>query len=385
MTLPHTQSAEELLRLCASKVAMHRERPIFPQYADDGAWRVTDASAARPGFMPEEGAWTAGFWPGMLWIAAGTLADKSLDAKARQLAGLLSRRVDDTRTHDLGFVFTPAFVLGSRVSADPGLTEPAIAAARTLSQRFVANGGYMRAWGEPNSDNHAGITTIDALMNAAFVLWMARTTHDEHVRQLALRHAEQALAHQVRQDGSTAQVARYDPESGDFLGPDTHQGLNAQSCWSRGQAWAIYGFALCHLLEPADRYRDAVLSTSRFFCDHLLPNGMAPWDFAADDISRQTVDSSAMAIAAAGMLCLATEIEAVAAELGALANQLVSTLVDHAFIEDLSEPGLLGHGVFSLKRNVGIDARLIFGDFYFMDALSRLSGQPFAEYMRPLA
>lgn len=370
-----------VLKTCSERVRAHRDRAIFPQYTTSGTWRLTDPSITRPGFMPEEAAWTAGFWPGMLWIASATLDDAELATRAEQLVALLRPRATDDRTHDLGFVFMPSAVLGSVVSGRRSLLDGALEAGATLVARWDENGGYLRAWGEPGSVGHEGLTTIDAMMNAAFVLWMAESTANDRARTLALRHADNALRNQLRSDGSTIQVARYDPKTGRFLGGGTHQGLSSASCWSRGQSWAIYGFALFALQTGDRRFAEAAQAAADYFVAHLLPDGMAPWDFLDPTESRMTADSSAMAIAAAGLLCLSATTGDDLPSSQALG--LIETLVDRAMITNDQSSSLLAHGTFSLPRNVGVDESLIFGDFYFMDALARAVRAPFGEYMRP--
>lgn len=363
----------------AEKVRRHRERPVFPQYSTPAGWRTTDPRERRPGFMPEDAAWTVGFWPGMLWIASDVLGNPRLATQARSLTRLLEQRAEDDRTHDLGFVFMPSCVLGFSVDRDAALRDTAVRAARTLVQRWDRRGGYLRAWGEPGSSEQRGLTTIDALMNAAFVLWMARVEGSQEVEELARRHADNARQHQLRPDGSTAQVAAYDPSHGRFLRQDTHQGLSPESCWSRGQAWAIYGFALFASITGDASYQDAGVRAADYFWKHLPDDALPPWDFA--DAESGIVDSSALAIACAGFLCLAG--------LPGLsryrqrAGHMLERLAALAVIDDGEEPGLLAHGTFSRRLGVGIDASLIFGDFYFMEALGRYLGLPHADFLRP--
>lgn len=45
-----------------------------------------------------------------------------------------------------------------------------------------------------------------------------------------------ALKHNTRLDGSTSHVMDFDPDTGEFIKQDTHQGLNPTPCWARGRA-----------------------------------------------------------------------------------------------------------------------------------------------------
>lgn len=367
------------LRVAAEKVRLHRDREAFPQYTVGGNWRLTDPDVDRPGFMPEDAAWTAGFWPGMLWLASLVLEDRELADRAELLAKRLENRTTDDRTHDLGFVFMPSCVLGAHIVDSKHLHDSAVRAARTLVRRFDHRGGYLRAWGSPDATEHDGLTTIDAMMNAAFVLWMAASEGDDQAARLAIAHADNAIRNQLRSDGSTAQVAAYDPRTGRFLNQATHQGLSGDSCWSRGQGWAIYGFALFAQLTGEARFRDAASRAADFFVSHLPSAGLPPWDFA--DPSAEIVDSSAMAIASAGMLCLAQEPNS--GQYRSTAAALLTRLADHAFDEDSKSARLLARGTFSKKMQVGVHEALIFGDYYFMDALARYAELPHSDYMRP--
>jgi unsaturated chondroitin disaccharide hydrolase len=368
-----------VLTTCAERVRRHAEREVFPQYTEGGVWRLTDPHDKRPAFMPEDACWTSGFWPGMLWIASAVLDDPHMAARADDLTSMLRSRSTDDRTHDLGFLFMPSAVLGSAVTGRPDSLEGAFEAASTLLARWDRVGGYLRAWGEQGSTQHEGVTTIDALMNAAFVLWASMSMPSQEGRALALRHAENALKYQLRDDGSSIQVAQYD-RMGAFVKGSTHQGHSSDSCWSRGQSWAIYGFALVAALSGQRHFAAAAQAAGDYFVGHLLANGMAPWDFLDTTPSRTIVDSSAMAIAAAGLLCLATLTAEASPRRQGLA--LLETLSDRALVADAGSPALLAHGTLSLPRGIGVDESLIFGDFYFMDALSRATGSDHADYLR---
>jgi unsaturated chondroitin disaccharide hydrolase len=107
----------------------------------------------------------------------------------------------------------------------------------------------------------------------------------------------------VRVDGSTAQAVNYDRATGQVLSIGTHQGLSATSTWSRGQAWAVYGFA-----QTAAALHDrGLLGVAQRVAEYVarrLPNGaVPPWDYDAPP--RAPIDVSAGVITAAGLLRLA--------------------------------------------------------------------------------
>ena len=108
----------------------------------------------------------------------------------------------------------------------------------------------------------------------------------------------------VRDDGSTFQNFYFDPKTGDRLGGGTKQGLSATSCWSRGQAWALYGFAISYIHTGEVRYLDAAKQVANYFiancCDDWLPRV----DFRAP-AEPVMYDSTAGACAACGLLELA--------------------------------------------------------------------------------
>ena len=91
-----------------------------------------------------------------------------------------------------------------------------------------------------------GRTIMDTMMNLDLLFWAGKETGDPRYAEIAAAHARTTLTHHLRPDGSTSHVCDFDPETGAFLKQDTHQGMSATSCWSRGQAWGVYGFADCY-------------------------------------------------------------------------------------------------------------------------------------------
>ena len=146
-----------------------------------------------------------------------------------------------------------------------------IEAGRTLAQRRQ-KGGYLASFIGPQS------TFLDITMNVAIVFWAARETGDDALRQVALEHSRTSARCLVRPDGGTAHEGIFDVDSGRFLWQSTHQGWRADSTWSRGLAWALYGFTAAHRLSGENEFL-----VTRAPADYHLrrtPAGLVPfWDY----------------------------------------------------------------------------------------------------------
>ena len=143
------------------------------------------------------------------------------------------------------------------------------------------------------------------MMNVGIIFWAANATGDEALRQIALEHCRTTERYLVRPDGGTVHEGIFDPETGRFLRASTHQGWSADSTWSRGLAWAIYGFTAAYRLSGEAEF----LETAQRCADYYLrraPTGLVPyWDFDLPDDVPHFWDSSAAAIAASGLWDLA--------------------------------------------------------------------------------
>ncbi|MCI0477997.1 MAG: glycoside hydrolase family 88 protein, partial [Anaerolineales bacterium] len=205
----------------------------FPERCEGETWMTIDRNR-----VPAH--WNDGFWVGLLWLAFAHTGDPKFERGAREWAKRLAWLKDETRTHDLGFIFWLANVLGARVTGDESLLPDALQAAQTLTCRYNARGEYLQAWGLiDGTREERGRTNIDLMMNLSLLFWASERTGDLHCARVAARHARTSRLVLVRPDDSTVHVGDFDPETGAFLRQATHQGLSAASCWSRGQGWAL--------------------------------------------------------------------------------------------------------------------------------------------------
>ncbi len=337
----------------------------FPELAQGGKW-----SYAR-----EDGGWTGGHWTGLLWLAYAHTADPLVERGAREWTARLAPRQNDTMTHDLGFLFELSHLLGLKLTGDASFKEPAIQAARTLTRRFNSKGNFFQAWGPLNgTPDERGRAIIDTMMNLELLYWATRETGEHQFADIATAHAHTALERHVRADWSTSHVTDFDPDTGAFIKQDTHQGWSATSCWARGQAWAVYGFAECYRETGEAKFLDAARNLAQY-CLRRAPSDRVPyWDYDSPSIPDDVRDSSAACILAAGMLKLA-ELESDAQKAAywrAEAIAILESLWSNYSSRGTTEPCILLHGTRS-KPHGSMDHGLIYGDYYFVQALTRLT------------
>jgi len=212
------------------------------------------------------------------------------------------------------------------------------------------------------------------MMNLDLLFWASKETGDPRYAEIAAAHAHTTLARHLRTDGSTSHVCDFNPETGAFIKQDTHQGLNATSCWSRGQAWGVYGFADCYRVTGDPIF----LNASRRLMVYLwprLPADLIPfWDYDSPLIPNDVRDSSAASVLASGLLYLAS-IENDPNLASIWQNRAISileSLWENYTSRDSNEDCLLLHGTRSKPHNL-MDHGLIYGDYYFVEALMRLA------------
>jgi len=215
-------------------------------------------------------------------------------------------------------------------------------------------------------------------MNVGLVFYAARHSGDERLRDIALRHCLTTRRTLVRGDGSTAHEGIFDTNTGEFLGQTTHQGYRGDSCWSRGLAWALYGFGAAYghsgdrrLLETAEQCAD-------YYILHTPADGVPPWDYDAPPESRKLVDTSAAAVAASGMLQLARFSANITRShfYRETALHILNTLCsDHLAEPDGDWEGILKGGVYHLHKGLGVNESVMWGDYFFVEALDRALGR----------
>jgi len=323
--------------------------------------------------------WTAGFWPGLLWL----LYRESRHEPFRQIAEECERQLDQviddfcTLDHDIGFMWTLTSLARYKLLGEPDARRRALHAANLLAARFNLQGRFIRAWNpwHENEDN-SGWAIIDCMMNLPLLYWASEETKDPRFHQIARAHAETVLSTFIRGDGSVYHIYTFDPFTGEPAGPLGGQGYAPESAWARGTSWALYGFALTYRYAKEPKFLDAAKRVAHFFLSHLPEDFVPHWDFRLPSEAPRHRDSSAGACAACGLILLAELVPPHEAPVYRQAAEKIlhSLYVNYGTWDDPGQEGLIlaGTGHFPAGQNIGVS--LIYGDYYFVEGLSRLRG-----------
>lgn len=319
--------------------------------------------------------WTNGFWGGLLWLAyretrnpefarwENSYEDK-LDAALREFYNL---------HHDVGFMWYPSAVTNYKLTGNELSAKRGYIAASIIASRFNPKGSFIRAW---NGVERNGWAIIDCMMNLSILYWAASYQKDPHFSNIAQAHAETAMKYFIRPDGSVRHIVSFRPETGEYIENFGGQGYSADSSWSRGTAWALYGFALSAGATGRADFLETSQRVANFFISHLPDDSVPFADFRAPAESNIHKDTSAAACAASGLLLLS---RLVAADESACyreaARKIVASLyqnyTDWEHDEALLQKGCVAYS----SKPEEAETSLIYGDFFFLEALIRLCGK----------
>ena len=323
----------------------------------------------------EIGWWTNGFWGGMMWqmyaLTGKELYKEIAEDNERKLDACLMdiNRLD----HDNGFRWLPTAVADYRMTKNPASRNRGLLAAGNLAGRFNNRGNFIRAWNDWGPDDHRGWAIIDCMMNLPLLYWASEESKDPRFRQIAMLHADTVMEHFIRPDGSVFHIVEFDPESGKMVRSHGGQGFGEGSSWTRGQGWALYGFANSYAHTGKQEYLDTARKVAAYCVPHIPESGIIPVDFRQpEDVKWE--DSCGACVIAGGLLELAkflpeAEWEALAEPAFRILKAIADTRADWTGDCDAIVQGC--SAAYHADRH---HFTMVYADYYFLEALYKLAG-----------
>lgn len=330
--------------------------------------------------IDKPGWWTNGFWGGMMWQMYGVTREDKYLKIARFSEKYFDKLFDDylELSHDVGFLWLPTAVTDYRITGNEESRKRGLHAANILAGRYNPQGQFIRAWNTQKKvfggDDTNGWAIIDCMMNIPLLYWADEQINDFRYLNVAKSHADMAMKYFIREDGSVKHIIEFNPETGEYVKSYAGQGYSHGSSWTRGQAWAIYGFALSFRHTKAQKY----LETARKVADYFI-EAMKEWEYVPVDFRQPEnptwEDSTAAVIAACGMLEIASHMTD--AEAGQRYSDFAKALL-HLIYQDrcdfTKENDCIVQKCTASYGEPAHEYNIIYGDYYFMEAIFRLNG-----------
>ncbi|HKX32230.1 MAG TPA: glycoside hydrolase family 88 protein [Blastocatellia bacterium] len=347
-----------------------------PIYTENGVW-------TRPQYIWTD--WCPGFYAGMMWLAFEYTEEKRWRQSAEEYTRALEHRKFDRDVHDLGFIFMSTADRWYRLlpEGDPAkqwLKDLLVTAGTIQSFRWKETGAdhYVYSFHGPQS------LFIDIMMNIRILFRAHELGGDQELFKKAVTHARTTEKYLVRKDGPrimdhdgmVIHEAIFNPVRGEFRNLSTQQGYSPFTCWARGLAWALYGFTDTYLFTRDPFFLETAERCADYYLKETPADGVPFWDYGAPQIPREPLDSSAAAIAA-GAFWKLKDLEGTrrgAAAYRQTALTILSTLTGDDFLgtSDPAYEGILRHGVYHRPMDWGVDQSVMWGDYFFMEALYRM-------------
>jgi len=320
--------------------------------------------------------WTSGFFPGNLWHLSQITGNDAFKDKAATWTSFMETQKYNDGTHDMGFKIYCSYGEGFKITNDSSYADVIVESAQTLATRFNENVGSLRSW-DFNAEEWEFPVIVDNMMNLELLFEATKITGDSTFYDIAVQHANTTLKNHVREDNSIYHVVVYDTISGAVKDKVTHQGINDESSWSRGQGWGIYGFTMAYRYTKDSTYLNQAKATADFYLSqkNFREDGIPYWDFADPKIPDAVRDVSAATVIASAFYEMDTYLDD--PKYIAYADKVMNTLQSEEYILPVSvdAPFILDHSTGNWPKNDEMDDPIVYGDYYFLEALLRKQGQ----------
>lgn len=361
---------ESILGKIESKIAVTSDliTTSFPYTTKEGKYESSVSELPADGYSW----WTNGFWAGLMWRMYLRTKDEKYRIKAVECENQLDNAFDDYYSlhHDVGFMWLLSAVANYRITKDEKARKRGLMAADILAARYNVVAKYIKAWN--TGADEGGYAIIDCMMNIPILYWASDETKDNRYRYIAENHAKSTMENHVRKDGSVNHIVIFDETTGEILDKPKGQGYAEGSSWSRGQSWALYGFILSYIHTGNEDFLDTAKRVAHYFISNVCDDYVTKCDFRSP---QQPVlyDSTAGVIAACGLIEIARAVGENESRIYMdNAIKLLKATEEHFCNWSLEEQSILqmGSGSYNDAHHIPI----IYGDYFLMEALMKLSG-----------
>ena len=331
--------------------------------------------------------WCSGFWAGILWMDYGCMqgaGSKEKEAGRKEIRkaaegytqAMTFLEKEPVFDHDLGFLVINSFLKGYEQTGNDEYKRIALVAADSLATIFNAKVGTIASWPRHIKTYGGHNTIMDNMMNLELLFWAAENGGSPLLKDIAISHATTTMRNHFRPDGSCYHVAVYDTLTGDFIRGVTHQGYADHSMWARGQSWAIYGYTMVYrythdpiFLSFAQKVTDIYLKRLRETSDDMVPL----WDMDDPRGIEAPKDASAACIVASALLELSQYLDGWRGKTYRdAAEKMLTDLSTEKYQSRDRNVAFLMHSTGHHPAGSEIDASIIYADYYYIEALSRL-------------
>ena len=348
----------------------------MPFFSEKGEWNDRSKDAVY--------AWTGGFFGGMMWMMYKITGKEVY----KEIAQRSEKQLDEAfhffehLGHDVGFLWIPTSGMNYKLTGNEESKRRLFYAASLLASRYNLKGGFIKAWNQCYGHKPEGhYSIIDCMMNIPLLYWATEVMGDNRFKYIAMSHADTTIKEHVRDDGSVAHISVHDSKTAEFITTIAGQGYSVDSAWSRGQAWAVYGYIISYLHTKEKKYLDTAKKTADFFIDAVGDDYLPVCDFRSP---KEPIyyDSSAGAIAACGLIEIAKYCDETDRKkyrdfsikmLMAMEKKWCDWTLDEDAV--LTMASRKYHG--NVGSNIEHNLPLIFGDFFFFEAIAKLQDENF--------
>ena len=346
----------------------------WPYHCDPqtGEWDTTD-----------DGDWCGGHWVECLRIAGELSGDrKLLDESAQRTERLRQylERDDMFRAHRFYYSAARQYAW----TRESKFRTLALAGAWAVRSMAIPSNGAMPIGTQVQvrSTSIFGRNKVcvdNVHPNLILDWWAFKETGDETFIAGARRHLDLTFRDFVLDDGSTVEFIDYDIVTGKPSGPHyTLLGAHDDSCWARGQSWAIAGYLRAWEALRDPRYLAIGNRLLDYWIANADPGGVPPWDFKDPDLESDRasvpLDTSAAAVVVEQLarLAILEDLPPDAKRAADRMEPMIDGLLVHltqAGNAGKRPVGILQNGCFNQPKRYANRSELIWGTAYLLFAL----------------